>query len=106
MMTPKGWLIALWLVVTTQSALASEEAMQHRAGALEIAGTSAAAGEDEPRVLHILPWQPPSVARRPRSEFNGKSPRLLAPIEPELFDRHRRLYQTLDPALDSRFYLY
>ncbi|WP_372985167.1 hypothetical protein [Marinobacter sp.] len=64
---------------------------------LEIAGISATTGEDEPRILYILPWQPPSLPRRPRAELEDQAPELEQPLDPMAVERHRRFRNTLDP---------
>lgn len=102
----KRWLALLVLSVAIGPAPAAEVSSDESHTELSIAGLSSSPGDDEPRVLHILPWQPPSIPRRPRSELNAESPGLLDPIDPVVFERHRRFRQTLDPALESRFTLH
>ncbi|MCG7199504.1 hypothetical protein MD273_07190 [Marinobacter pelagius] len=64
---------------------------------LDIAGISATTGEDEPRILYVLPWQPPSLPRRPRVELEDRAPELEQPLDPLVVERHRRFRETLDP---------
>ncbi|MFO7528795.1 MAG: hypothetical protein R6W86_08350 [Marinobacter sp.] len=64
---------------------------------LEIAGISATTGEDEPRILFIMPWQPPSLPRRPRAELEDRAPELEQPLDPMAVERHRGFQNTLDP---------
>ena len=49
---------------------------------LSVEGLSASLGEDEPRVLYILPWQAPSLPRRPREDLNDEAPELVRPADP------------------------
>ena len=48
--------------VLAQSADATEAESPEQPG-FEVAGISASGGEDDPRVLYILPWQAPSLPR-------------------------------------------
>lgn len=67
--------------------------------ALEISGIAATTGEDEPRILFILPWQPPSLPRRPRAELEARAPELEEPLDPLAVERHRKFRSTLDPMI-------
>lgn len=67
--------------------------------ALTVAGISASAGEDDPRVLYILPWQNPSLPRRPRAELNNHAPNLLEPSLPRALENHRQFRDTLNPLV-------
>ncbi|SFM54586.1 hypothetical protein [Marinobacter zhejiangensis] len=69
--------------------------------ALTVEGISAQPGDDDPRVLYILPWQAPTIPRRPRSELSSEMPELMTPIDPVVFERHRNFRETLNPELDS-----
>ncbi len=64
---------------------------------LGISGISATTGEDEPRILFILPWQPPSLPRRPRADLEDLAPELEQPLDPMVVERHRRFRHTLEP---------
>lgn len=77
--------------------MAEEELKDVRASLTDVEGTSIHANEEEPRVLHIVPWQPPTLARRERTppELSGVET-LLRPIDVEAFRTHRRFRQTLD----------
>ncbi len=66
---------------------------------LTVAGISASAGEDDPRVLYILPWQNPSLPRRPRAELNNHAPNLLEPSLPRALENHRQFRDTLNPLV-------
>ena len=70
----------------------------HEAGMrLGIQGISATLGEDDPRILFILPWQPPSLPRRPRAELDDHAPSLEQPVDPLALGNHRRFRESLDP---------
>lgn len=68
---------------------------------LEVEGISASAGEDDPRVLFILPWRAPSLPRRPRADLDDSVPRLVQPVNPEALERHRVFRETLNPLILS-----
>ncbi|RBP25718.1 hypothetical protein DET50_12161 [Marinobacter pelagius] len=86
------------LIVFAATALAGEyKTPEKERASLEIAGISATTGEDEPRILFILPWQPPSLPRRLRAELADQAPELEQPIDPMAVERHRRFRNTLDP---------
>lgn len=63
---------------------------------LSIEGISASAGEDEPRVLTILPWRAPTLPRRPRAELDSTAAELVQPLDPYVLERHREFRQSLD----------
>ncbi|WP_303289478.1 hypothetical protein [Marinobacter sp. SS5-14b] len=67
--------------------------------ALEVAGLSASVGEDDPRILYILPWQTPSLPRRPRTELNQAAPELLQPVSTTALENHRQFRETLNPLV-------
>jgi hypothetical protein len=63
----------------------------------DVEGTSIHANEEEPRVLHIVPWQPPTLRRRDRQALSlPGTEELLRPIDVEAFRTHRHFRQTLD----------
>lgn len=66
---------------------------------LHVEGISASIGEDDPRVLYILPWQTPSLPRRPRADLDGEAPQLIQPFNPIVLERHRAFRQTLNPLV-------
>ena len=68
---------------------------------LSVEGLSASLGEDEPRVLYILPWQAPSLPRRPRADLNDEAPELLRPADPVALERHRLFRENLNPLILS-----
>jgi hypothetical protein len=63
---------------------------------LSVEGIAASIGEDDPRVLYILPWQTPSLPRRPRADLDSKAPQLTQPMNPLVLERHRVFRQTLN----------
>lgn len=69
--------------------------------ALTVEGITRHTGDDEPAVLHILPWQPPTLPRRSRAELEAGNDELLEPKDPLTLERHRRFRETLNPSLDS-----
>lgn len=69
--------------------------------ALTVEGIAPLSGDDDPRVLYILPWQPPSMPRRPRAELEDQAPDLLEPVDPGVLEYHRRFRETLNPYQDS-----
>ena len=68
---------------------------------LSVEGLSASLGEDEPRVLYILPWQAPSLPKRPRAHLNDEAPELVRPADPVAMERHRLFRENLDPLILS-----
>ncbi|WP_166268399.1 hypothetical protein [Marinobacter caseinilyticus] len=69
--------------------------------ALTVEGIARVSEDRDPRVLYILPWQPPTLPKRPRVELDSDAPALMAPVNPEVFERHRYFRHTLDPNLGS-----
>lgn len=69
--------------------------------ALTVEGITQHSGDDDPGVLYILPWQPPTLPRRSRAELDAGSDELLQPEDPLTLERHRRFRETLNPSLDS-----
>ena len=64
---------------------------------LTVEGISVQGDDDYPRVLNILPWQPPTVSRRARDPLRLEGEGLLEPVDPEAMQRHRLFRKTLDP---------
>ena len=64
-----------------------------------VAGIQAHSGEDDPRILYILPWQLPTLPLRPGTTFNTELPALMAPAGSQTLENHRRFRQTLDPLV-------
>ncbi|MBU2875207.1 hypothetical protein [Marinobacter salexigens] len=62
---------------------------------LSIEGISASVGEDEPRVLNILPWRAPTLPRRPSAELKGSASDLVQPLDAIVLERHRVFRQSL-----------
>lgn len=69
--------------------------------ALNIEGISSTSGEDNPGILYILPWQPPTLPRRTREGLSANAAELLEPMDPVVFERHQNFQQSLNPVLDS-----
>ncbi|MCK0164021.1 hypothetical protein [Marinobacter sp. S6332] len=65
---------------------------------LSIEGVSASVGEDEPRVLNILPWRAPTLPRRPSAELEGSASDLVQPLDAIVLERHRVFRQSLGGA--------
>jgi hypothetical protein len=94
-----GFFVIAALAVGT--AVASEDNRKHETVALGVEGINAEAGEDNPGILYILPWQPPTMPRRTRGALEPNAPELLEPVDPDVFARHQNFQQSLNPALDS-----
>lgn len=69
--------------------------------ALSVEGISSNSGEDNPGILYILPWQPPTLPRRARGALETNAPELLEPMDPVVFERHQNFQQSLNPVQDS-----
>ena len=69
--------------------------------ALSIDGISPTSGEDNPGIVYILPWQPPTLPRRSGAALETNAAELLEPMDPVVFDRHQNFQQSLNPVLDS-----
>lgn len=67
--------------------------------ALAIAGIQASSGEDDPRILYIMPWQHPTLPRRPRTSLNTELPALMAPADSRTLENHRHFRETLNPLV-------
>lgn len=88
-------------------AVSGDESRDETAGestqALQVEGISASLGEDDPRVLFILPWQTPSLPKRPRAELDDRAPELIEPEGPLVLERHRLFRENLNPLILSPF---
>lgn len=69
--------------------------------AMTVTGIAPRTNDDDPRVLYILPWQPPTLPRRPRTRLNDRAPGLKEPVDPLTLERHRYFRNTLDPDIDA-----
>lgn len=78
-----------------------QAAPEDRPVSLSVEGITPHTGDDDPAVLYILPWQPPTLPRRTRAELDAGSDELLEPMDPLTLERHRKFRQTLNPSLDS-----
>ncbi|MFO8140831.1 MAG: hypothetical protein R6T87_02865 [Marinobacter sp.] len=93
-----GWLGLAGLL--WQPVMADQpEAADSPRSVLQVAGLSASVGDDDPRVLYILPWQNPSLPRRPRAELNNRAPNLLQPASPRVLENHRQFRDSLNPLV-------
>lgn len=62
-----------------------------------VEGTSVYANEEEPRVLHIVPWQTPTIAQEDRRQLKiPDAEAVLQPIDVDQFRTHRQFRRTLD----------
>ena len=88
--------LAIGVPVTAQSETSAEPAPKPP---LSVEGISASSGEDDPRILYILPWQGPSLPRRPRAELNQELPELTQPVTATAVENHRLFRETLNPLV-------
>lgn len=96
-----GLFLAAFVLAFAALSVRAEPASESSFVRLEVDGISASIGEDDPRVLYILPWQAPSLPRRPRANLDDKVPQLVQPIAPRALERHRLFRQTLNPLVLS-----
>ncbi|WP_322003401.1 hypothetical protein [Marinobacter alexandrii] len=96
-------LVVVFFSLTAQASFASAPGQSAEVGgmSLNVEGLSASIGEDNPRVLYILPWQAPTLPRRPREKLQDQFPTLTQPVDPVIFEGHRRFRDTLNPSLLS-----
>lgn len=93
-------------IAQSQAATDADETSTKEANAMEtvalsIDGISPTSGEDNPGIVYILPWQPPTLPRRSRAALETNAAELLEPMDPVVFDRHQNFQQSLNPVLDS-----
>src|SRR5690554_56920 len=89
----------LCLVVLTSGFFQVATVGEPEQPALTVSGLSASAGEDDPRVLYILPWQNPTLPKRPRAELNSQAPDLIQPLSPQVLENHRQFRESLNPLV-------
>ena len=95
-----GVILAVALTMSqAHAAESNQKAVDEAAARLGIQGISATRGEDDPRILFILPWQPPSLPRRPRAELDDHAPSLEKSLDPLVLENHLRFRETLDPLM-------
>lgn len=96
-------LVAVFLSLIAQASLASVpgQSAEVQGISLNVEGLSASIGEDNPRVLYILPWRAPTLPRRPREKLQDHFPALTQPVDPVIFEGHRLFRETLNPSLLS-----
>ncbi|WP_449287159.1 hypothetical protein [Marinobacter sp. PE14] len=99
--TAKVTLRVLALAGLQSLLLIPAQADEEEATRLAVEGISASLGEDEPRVLYILPWQAPSLPKRPRADLNNEAPELVRPVDPIALERHRLFRENLNPLILS-----
>ncbi|MEP1216083.1 MAG: hypothetical protein ABJM11_21190 [Marinobacter sp.] len=95
LMTVTG--LTVFLIAMSPQSLANDA----ETVALTVDGITRHTGDDDPAVLYILPWQPPTLPRRTRAELEAGNDELLEPKDPLTLERHRRFRETLNPSLDS-----
>ncbi|HLV77095.1 MAG TPA: hypothetical protein VKY53_04125 [Marinobacter sp.] len=95
--------VFVWIVLLPVAgvALADSRGGEPTAPGFEIAGVSASGGDDDPRVLYILPWQAPTLPRRPRTELDQEAPELTRPRAAPELDGHRQFRDSLNPLVLS-----
>lgn len=91
------WVVAMFSLPQAQADNSQNTEADQAGIRLGIQGISATRGEDDPRILFILPWQPPTLPRRPRAELDDRAPSLEEPVNPLALGNHRRFRDTLDP---------
>lgn len=96
------WLVALVIGSVVGPAYASIEGTKQVSSNegrvnLSVEGISGSSGEDEPRVLYILPWQAPTLPRRPRADLTIHAPNIEHAVDPWAIERHRMFRHSLNP---------
>lgn len=89
----------LVLLLGSPTAGAAPNAVDRNKTTLQVEGLSASIGEDNPRVLYILPWQAPTLPRRPRASLQAEFPELRRPVDPSALEGHREFGNTLNPLI-------
>ncbi len=69
--------------------------------AINVRGITDGSTEDNPGVLYILPWQPPTLPRRTREALDSDAPELREPLDPTVFQRHRNFQHSMNPRSSS-----
>ncbi|QFS86965.1 MULTISPECIES: hypothetical protein [unclassified Marinobacter] len=92
-------LLRLCIVVLASGFFQAATAEDREQSALTVSGLSASVGDDDPRVLYILPWQNPTLPRRPRAELNSQAPELNQPLSPQVLENHRQFRESLNPLV-------
>lgn len=93
--------VLFMMVFMVSASGASESGEGEETVALTIEGINSTSGEDNPGILYILPWQPPTLPRRTRGALEPNAAELLEPMDPVVFERHQNFQQSLNPVLDS-----
>lgn len=99
----KAVLLPLLLLCCSQASAqpAAQGGQEPEVQPLTVEGIAPLTGDDDPRVLYILPWQPPTMPRRPRAELVDEAPSLVQPVDPWVLEYHRHFRETLNPYQDS-----
>lgn len=95
-------LLLLLLGLATNSSARAEQVVntpESPSGDLVVQGISMGAGDDEPAILHILPWQEPDLPRRPVTTLDRRAPELLQPVSADALENHRTFRETLNPLV-------
>lgn len=94
-------LIGVMLLAVTIAEVSAATNQEPSEPPLGVEGIARDSADDDPGVLYILPWQPPTLPKRPRARLEDRAPELLEPLDPVALERHRVFRQTLNPSLDS-----
>ncbi|QCF26250.1 hypothetical protein [Hydrocarboniclastica marina] len=87
----------IFLIALSFAVVAQDDSSGEDRALTDVDGISVHATEEEPRVLHIVPWQAPSIPARKRDDIGiPEIGDVLTPIEVETFRVHRHYRQTLD----------
>ncbi|QSP96551.1 hypothetical protein LPB19_10930 [Marinobacter salinisoli] len=94
-----AWLAIPAVFLLSPAAMAAPDGAAPRTAefGLTVEGISTSVGEDNPRVLYILPWQPPTLPRRQRQELESAAPALIQPVDAEALERQRAFRESLNP---------
>ncbi|WP_148862613.1 hypothetical protein [Marinobacter fonticola] len=98
-MAVSGTLAPVWAAntVTTEEKASADATTAGNRTVLTVRGISVQGDDDYPRVLNILPWQPPTISRRARNPLRLDDEGLLEPADPNAMEGHRQFRQTLNP---------
>jgi hypothetical protein len=77
--------------VTTRTAAAQPVAIDR----LDLGTTSITGNQELPKVLYIVPWKRSDLGDLIGRPVNSLLDEVLAPVDPEVFERHLSYYETL-----------
>lgn len=60
-------------------------------------GTTVTGSQEQPKVLYILPWQPPQGTELVQADFSAELDSLYQPVEREEFLRHLEILDRKSP---------